>query len=76
MACLETYQAWQAAFREKLVDSGCPEMRAARLASLIIASLEGAIILSRTERSTQPLEHTAQELGILLETIHREKIES
>jgi TetR/AcrR family transcriptional repressor of lmrAB and yxaGH operons len=72
IACLETYQAWQAAFMEKLVQNGCPKGRAARLATLIIASLEGAIILSRTERSIQPLEHTAQELGFLLETVHAE----
>lgn len=71
-ACLKTYQAWQAAFREKLLQSGCPEARAARLASLIIASVEGAIILSRTQRSTEPLQHIAEELGFLLRTIHEE----
>lgn len=74
VACLESYQAWQTAFQERLVQSGYPEDRAARLSSLIIASLEGAIILSRTERSIRPLEHVAEELGFLLRTVHEERM--
>ncbi len=71
-ACLDTYQAWQTAFREKLIRGGCAPDRAARLASLIIASLEGAIILSRTERNVEPLKHAAEELGFLLRTVFGE----
>lgn len=69
-ACLDAYRSWQEAFQAKLVEGGYDDERAARLATFIVASLEGAIILSRTERSVAPLEQVAEELGNL---IHREK---
>lgn len=62
-ACREVYQLWQQAFQEKLTRSGYAEDQAERLATLIVASIEGAIILSRSGRSVAPLEHTAEELG-------------
>jgi len=67
-ACRETYDLWQLAFVEKLVNSGFSSARSKRLAGLIIASLEGAIVLSRTNRSVEPLEHIASELKLLLQT--------
>ncbi len=66
-ACLDTYGSWRQAFEARLVEGGFGGARAARLAALIIASLEGAIILSRTERSVAPLEHVAEELGRLIQ---------
>jgi len=67
-ACRETYDLWQSAFAEKLVQSGFSQARAKRLAALIIASIEGAIVLSRTNRSVAPLEYVAAELKLLLQT--------
>ncbi|MDH4207332.1 MAG: TetR/AcrR family transcriptional regulator [Anaerolineae bacterium] len=68
--CRETYDLWQSAFVEKLVRSGFSLARSKRLAGLIIASIEGAIVLSRTNRSSEPLEHIAAELKLLLQTTH------
>jgi len=67
-ACRATYQLWQSAFEEKLVQSGYSPARSKRLAGLIIASIEGAIVLSRTYRSVVPLEQIAAELKLLLQT--------
>ncbi|NWG15764.1 MAG: TetR/AcrR family transcriptional regulator [Chloroflexi bacterium] len=64
--CKHIYEAWQGAFVEKLVSGGISEDRASRLASLILAALEGGIILSRTNRSPQPLEDIAGELGLMI----------
>ena len=67
-ACRETYKVWQSAFAQKLVQSGFSHERSRRLAALIIASIEGAIILSRTNRSVAPLEYISAELKLLLQT--------
>jgi TetR/AcrR family transcriptional repressor of lmrAB and yxaGH operons len=66
-ACRATYELWQSAFADKLLRSGFSRARATRLAGLIIASIEGAIVLSRTNRSVAPLEHVAAELKLLLQ---------
>jgi TetR/AcrR family transcriptional repressor of lmrAB and yxaGH operons len=66
-ACLDAYCLWRQAFEAKLAEAGCDGERAASLAALIIAALEGAIILSRTEQSLAPLEHVADELGALID---------
>jgi TetR/AcrR family transcriptional repressor of lmrAB and yxaGH operons len=65
-ACREVYAEWEAAFAAKLEQSGFEPQRAARLATLIIATLEGGIILSRTEHSPTPLENVAEELALLI----------
>jgi len=65
-ACRQAYQSWVAAFEEKLLLNHYPPQTAAPLATLIIASMEGAIVLSRTYRSTAPLQHIAAELHRLL----------
>lgn len=67
-ACNSAYRAWQAVFAEKLVTSGYDVLRAQRLATLMIAAIEGAVILCRTEHSAVPMEQVAEELSLLLET--------
>ena len=64
--CHETYQSWQNAIEEKLRANDFMPDRAQRLAALIIAALEGGIILSRTERSQRPLQAIAEEIYLLL----------
>jgi TetR/AcrR family transcriptional regulator, lmrAB and yxaGH operons repressor len=66
IVCREIYGAWQAAFAGKLVEGGFSPERARSLATLIISAIEGAIILSRTSRSPQPLEDCARELSVLI----------
>lgn len=64
--CDQIYAGWQAAFADKLVSGGFAPERAGQLAALIIAAIEGGIILCRTGRARAPLEHVAQEIGRLL----------
>lgn len=64
--CQRIYAAWQAAFADKLIGGGVAEARARRLAQVIISAIEGGIILCRTDRSRQPLESVAHEMGILI----------
>ena len=58
--CAEVFASWIAALAEGIAASGKPEEAATDLATYILASLEGAIILSRTSKSVKPLEQTAQ----------------
>ncbi|NIN65314.1 MAG: TetR family transcriptional regulator [Anaerolineae bacterium] len=70
-ACKEAYDLWQAAVEAKLVQSGYEPQRAKRLAALIISSIEGAIILSRTSHSLAPMKRIAEELKLLLQSTHK-----
>ncbi len=65
-ACRHAYHSWQEAFGEKLRQGGYSEARSRRLAAMIIAVLEGGIILSRSQRSPQPLLDIAEEIEALL----------
>jgi hypothetical protein len=50
-----------------LADMGVPEERAAALATLMVSTLEGAILMARAERDIRPLTTVARELGPLLD---------
>ena len=65
LASRDAYRAWQELFAEKLRPTYGAE-RAARLAALIIAAIEGGIILSRSEKDVQPLLAVADEVERLL----------
>ncbi len=58
-ACDDAYKLWQAVLQERLFDGGLSIEEAEQLAAHIVAALEGAIILSRTRRDTQPIRDTA-----------------
>lgn len=66
-ACLQAYQSWQVIIEQKLLADGYDAVRAKRLAVVIIALIEGAIILSRSERDMAPLLNAATELELLLQ---------
>jgi TetR/AcrR family transcriptional repressor of lmrAB and yxaGH operons len=65
-ACLAIYERWRVAFREKLTSGGVERQRAERLSMLILASIEGGIILSRTQRDSQLLRYIGDELARLI----------
>ena len=65
-ACQHGYARWRDTFKEKLESDGFPSQRAASLAVVIEAALEGSIILSRTEKDTWPLLQAADEIEYLL----------
>lgn len=64
--CDRIYGEWQTAVADKLRDSGFDDARAKRLALLVIAGIEGGIILCRTGKTRTPLEHVAEELRVLI----------
>jgi AcrR family transcriptional regulator len=56
------FDAWRGAFADSLRDAGVTGDRADRLAALVVAAVEGAIVLSRAERDPAPLLDVADEL--------------
>jgi AcrR family transcriptional regulator len=62
----EAFSRWQRLLAEALEPHGLDPERARSMATLIISSIEGAVVLSRATRSLQPLERVAGELEALL----------
>ncbi len=52
----------QDSLTNSLIEAGVARERASSLATLAISAIEGAIVLSRTEKSVEPLNQTRQEL--------------
>ncbi|HWI75065.1 MAG TPA: TetR family transcriptional regulator [Baekduia sp.] len=58
----DAFAAWQRALAEALARRGIAKARAASLAALAVASIEGGVILARAQRSPEPLERVRDEL--------------
>lgn len=67
--CRAAYQSLRAPFEQRLVASGCAPARAAQIATLITAAVDGAIILCRAEKSAAPLQQVAEELRGLVRSV-------
>jgi len=65
------FDGWLEPLSESLVDLGVPLERADNLAMVIIAALEGAIILARIRRDLIPLDALVLELGPVLDAVAR-----
>jgi AcrR family transcriptional regulator len=65
-AAREAFRSWEELIAEALEMHGVMTDRARSLATVAIAAVEGAVILSRAERSTEPLERVGRELEQLL----------
>jgi AcrR family transcriptional regulator len=61
-AALAAFERWRQALARGLEASGIDTTRADELAMLVIATFEGALILSRTYRDLVPLENVRREL--------------
>lgn len=59
-------KTWLAQVARVFENDGIPQRRAARLATLTIAAVEGGMLLARVEQSTAPLDLVAREIGALL----------
>ena len=57
---------WHSKLAEELVAMDVPEVRSRRLATLMISTLEGAIMLSRAQQSVEPFRDVVTELTPLL----------
>ena len=66
LACREAYGMLQSAFNEKLLECGFTKAKSDELATFIVASIEGGIILSRTSHTADPLRLVAKQLKVLL----------
>jgi TetR/AcrR family transcriptional regulator, lmrAB and yxaGH operons repressor len=66
LACREAYGMLQTAFKDKLLESGFSKIRAEELATFVVASVEGGIILSRVSHTADPLRLVAKQLKVLL----------
>lgn len=62
----EIFARWQERLGEMLVANGVADDRAQRLATLTVAAVEGAIILCRAQRRTEPMDDVVAELAPLL----------
>lgn len=58
--CRDIYRAWQQPLVERLQQEGWSAAESQQLAQFVFAAIEGALLLSRTERSTKPMETTMQ----------------
>jgi AcrR family transcriptional regulator len=61
-AAAAAFARWQKPLTASLRNAGVRPTKARRLAALITASVEGAIILGRATRSTEPLDNVGKEL--------------
>ncbi|MFC0111851.1 TetR/AcrR family transcriptional regulator [Kibdelosporangium aridum] len=66
-AAAEAFTTWSAHLAESLREHGVAATRAAHLATLIVAAVEGAVAMCRAQRSTDPLDQTATELTALVQ---------
>lgn len=60
------FGGWRERMTALLTDAGIDPARAVRLATFVIAAVEGAVVMCRAERSYEPLESTAAELRAVL----------
>ncbi|MGW3991253.1 TetR/AcrR family transcriptional regulator [Streptomyces sp. NPDC004830] len=72
-AASAAFGRWTSAVADALTGMGVPGERAGALATLMISSLEGAILLARAERDVRPLMTVARELGPVLDAAARTK---
>ncbi|MDO0924841.1 TetR/AcrR family transcriptional regulator [Streptomyces sp. TG1A-8] len=70
-AAAAAFTAWRAPVAGALTGMGVPAARADALATLMISTLEGAILLSRAEQDVRPLRTAVRELGPLLDAAVR-----
>ena len=65
-AARTAFAAWAALLTEQLQATGVPPDQAAPIAAIALAAMEGALVMCRAERGSQPLETVARELMRLL----------
>jgi AcrR family transcriptional regulator len=66
-AAAEAFACWRRPVTHALAEMGVPQGRASALATLMVSTLEGAILIARAERSPNALTTAARELAPLLD---------
>lgn len=70
-AAAAAFERWAGAFAAALQGAGVRRKKAARLATLAVAAIEGAVVLSRARRDTRPLAAVGRELEAAIEAAQR-----
>ncbi|MFI0928528.1 TetR/AcrR family transcriptional regulator [Streptomyces sp. NPDC021012] len=65
-ACAEAFESWVAPVGELLVARGRSRRTARALATAVVGMVEGAVIMARAQRSTEPLHCAARAIDVLL----------
>jgi TetR/AcrR family transcriptional repressor of lmrAB and yxaGH operons len=68
-AAATAFASWEQLVADALSRHEISPARARSLATLIIASIEGAVVLARAQQTTEPLERVAHELRALAEIV-------
>ena len=63
--CADHFAGWEASIAARLVASGIGEAPALQMATFTLATIEGALMLARVERSARPLEVVGEGLRSL-----------
>ena len=71
-AAAAAFADWRTPVATALTDMGVPARRATSLATLMISTLEGAVLMARAEHDVAPLRTAARELGPLLDAAVRD----
>ena len=66
-ACATAYGSWQEVLVNFLVRQGIHTDRAPGLAITVLAAIEGALLLAKTQRDVAPLRQVAADLRVLIE---------
>ena len=62
----EAFATWTSTLAGRLTERGASTDRAAQLADLIVAAMEGATMLARAHKSPTPLRNTAEMLAVTM----------
>ena len=65
-AAAKVFDQWCALLRASLISDGIAEHKASALATMIIATAEGAIAMCRAKKSTKPLDEVFEQLSWLI----------
>ncbi|MFG2134174.1 TetR/AcrR family transcriptional regulator [Streptomyces sp. NPDC048751] len=65
-AAAEVFEEWENLLAASLRQHGVEAGRAAQLATLVVAAVEGTVAMCRAKRSAQPLDDTAEQLEVLI----------
>lgn len=69
--CAASYRTWEQTIAAQLVASGIDETAAESTATLVLSAVEGAMLLARVYRSTEPIDRVGAQLKAQFEAMTR-----
>jgi AcrR family transcriptional regulator len=66
LAAADVFTEWENLLAGSLREHGAEPRRAAQLATLVVAAVEGTVAMCRAKRSTQPLDDAAEQLQAMV----------